>query len=127
MISADLNFLKMRRIKFVAIVAIAASLSTPTFANSEYDAYAMLVGLTAYPSICKKPVREKELRAAMNTKAKRLGFDVTDPDNGVLIVLSSAKFIATSAELKKTNPAKVARYCVEAEKMIVGLLASHGR
>lgn len=87
----------------------------------------MLVGLTAYPSICKKPVREKELRAAMNTKAKRLGFDVTDPDNGVLIVLSSAKFIATSAELKKTNPAKVARYCVEAEKMIVGLLASHGR
>ena len=105
MISADLNFLKMRRIKFVAIVAIAASLSTPTFANSEYDAYAMLVGLTAYPSICKKPVREKELRAAMNTKAKRLGFDVTDPDNGVLIVLSSAKFIATSAELKKqTRP-----------------------
>jgi hypothetical protein len=127
MISAGLNLLKMRKIKVVAFVAIAASLSTPTFADSEYDAYAMLVGLTAYPSICKKPAREKELRAAMNAEAKRLGFDITDPENGVLIALSSARFVGTSTEVRKTDPAKVARYCAEAEKIIAALLASHGR
>ena len=94
----------------------------PAFADSEYDAYAMLVGLTAYPSICKKLVREKELQEAMKAEAKRRGFDVTDPDNERLIALSSAKFIETSIELKKTDPAKVTRYCAEAEKMIAGLL-----
>ena len=72
----------MKRVKFVAVPAIAVLLSTSTFADSEYDAYAMLVGLTAYPSICKKPVPTKELREVMDAKAKRLGFDVTDPDNG---------------------------------------------
>lgn len=111
----------MRRVKFVAVAAIATLLGAPAFADSEYDAYAMLVGLSAYPSICKKPVREKELQEAMNAEAKRSGFDVANPDNERLIALSTAKFIATSNELKKTDPAKVTRYCAESEKMIAGL------
>jgi hypothetical protein len=110
----------MRTVKFVAVAAIATLLGTPSFADS--DAYAMLVGLTAYPSICKKPVREKELQEAMNVEAKRSGFDVANPENERLIALSTAKFIATSIELKKTDPAKITRYCAEAEKMIAGLL-----
>jgi hypothetical protein len=117
----------MRRVKFFAIAAIAALLSTPTIADSEYDAYAMMVGLTAYPSICKKSVPEKELSKAMKAEAKRLGFDVTDADNATLIVLSAARFVETSFELQKTDPAKVTRYCAEAKKMIAGLLASHER
>ena len=117
----------MRRVKFFAIAAIAALLSTPTIADSEYDAYAMMVGLTAYPSICNESVPEKELSKAMNAKAKRLGFDVANADNATLIVLSAAKLIETSFELQKTDPAKVTRYCAEAKKMIAGLLASHER
>lgn len=117
----------MRTVRFVAVAAIAALLSTPTFADNEYDGYAMLVGLTAYPLICKKPVREKELQQALNAEAKRLGFDVSDADNEMLIVLSAAKFVETSMALKKTDPAKVTRYCAEAKKRIAGLLASHGR
>jgi hypothetical protein len=39
----------LRKVKFVAIAAIAALLGTPAFADSEYDVYAMLVGLTASP------------------------------------------------------------------------------
>jgi hypothetical protein len=47
---------------------------------------------------------------------------VADPDNERPIALSSGKFIGTSIELKKTDPAKVTRYCAEAKEMIAGLL-----
>jgi hypothetical protein len=111
---------------FIAVAAITTLLSTPGFADSEYNAYAMLVGLKAYPTICKASGRVEELQEAISAEAKRLGFDVTAPGNERLIALSSAKFVMTSIELKRTEPAKVARFCAEAEKMIAGLLAAHG-
>jgi hypothetical protein len=116
----------MRRIMFIVVAAITALLSTPSFADSEYNAYAMLVGLKSYPTICKEPQRVEELQEAINAEAKRLGFDVTAPRNERLIALSSARFVMTSIELKRTAPAMVARFCAEAEKVIAGLLATHG-
>ena len=93
----------MRRIMFIAVAAITTLLSTPSFADSEYNAYAMLVGLKSYPTICKKPQRVEELQEAINAEAKRLGFDVTAPRNERLIALSSARFVMTSIELKKNR------------------------
>lgn len=95
---------RMRKIKFIAVAAIVTLLGMPAFADSEYDAYAMLVGLTAYPSICKKLVREKELQEAMKAEAKRRGFDVTDPDNERLIALSSAKFYRNIYRTEENRP-----------------------
>lgn len=112
---------------FIAVAAITTLLSTPGFADSEYNAYAMLVGLKAYPTICKASGRVEELQEAISAEAKRLGFDVTAPGNERLIALSSARFVMTSIELKRTEPAKLVRFCAEAEKMIAGLLATHGQ